>query len=627
MNSDRPTLIGLLYNTGDLFGERRVELMVGPMLLAGLQPVKFVSDQIDANSLTVSGHWFKDGTWQARANITIASMLDLSIPNQPRTTAETLLLQKIPHSHRIDLNRWQLFDLLQHHDEVNGLVLPCQPLDSQQDVEDATHQWSAFLLKSRFEDCPDQPCLVEKYPDGWKITNFCQQTCVDDAAFQRWLSDKFNGKWMLQKYLPTASAQARPYALQITVQQRHDGAWMAPTIQCMLATESPFACLQAGAEHIGPPFAPVWENVVIPTTHPNYPGLPARLQCFALVLARRVAELCGCQPMALGFRVLLDQELNPFLANLEVRAAAPTRAARNMDFFRHMAEFAFGLTTISAENIPQPTRLFDAAHPIGQSPSSGISIRSNIKPEEMVTFMCHPPGWIDLAVGMGGRRALCATNELANDGNPRPFVSLRIGLTGNDLALPDLGLKRLSAQEEYVGKGLLCWSEVRLMRSARVPLLQAQLHQALQLMPTQGPDMIWVEDIDLGLRALPDTERLPELKRTMAWLDSVCLQGWAGCWGICLFNDKSVESQALLEQMLAQSYGQGFFKKIGIRAANFNANQWGKMSTLWPALVLLANDSTEYQWVSQNWPQIPVLMKWFPESAALLNLSLANAAC
>jgi len=623
----RAPSVGLLYSRGDLFGERRTELMVGPMLLAGLQPVKFVADQIDANASTVSGHWFKDGSWQALANITIASILDLSIPNQPRTTAETLLLQKIPHSHRIDLNRWQLFDLLQHDDEVKDLVLPCQPLNSRQDVEDAARQWSAFLLKSRFEDCPDQPCLIEKCPDGWKITHFYQQTCLDNPTFQSWLSDKYNGTWMLQKYLPTATAQSRPYALQITVQQRHDGAWMAPTIQCMLATESPFACLQAGAEHIGPPFAPIWENVVVSTAHPNYPGLPARLQCLGLVLARRIEELCSGQPMALGFRVLLDKELNPYLANLEVRAAAPTRAARNMDFFRHMAEFAFGLTTISAKNVPEPTRLFNAGHPIGQCPNLGISIRSTIKPEEVAEIIGQPRGWIDLAVGTGGRSTLCATDKSAREVNQRPFISLRIGLAGNDIALPDLGLKRLSAQEEYVGKGLLRWSEVRLMRSARVPLLQAQLHQALQLMPTQGPDMIWVEDIDLGMRAIPVAERLPELKKTMAWLDSVCLQGWAGCWGICLFNDKSAESQTLLEQIRAQSCEQRFFKKIGIRAANFNVKHWEKISAELPELVLLANASTEYQWVSQNLPQVPVLMKWSPETAALLTPAPVNTTC
>ncbi|MDO8317867.1 YheC/YheD family protein [Rhodoferax sp.] len=628
MNLDRhATPIGLLYNPGDLFGERRAELMVGPMLMGGLQPVKFVSDQIDADTLTVAGQWFKDGSWQPCANAIISCILDFSIPNQTRTTAEALLLQQTPHSHRIDLNRWQLFHLLQHDDEVNCLVLPCRPLDSQKDVEVAVHQWPAFVVKSRFEGSPDQPYLIEKYPDGWKITNFYQETCVDDSTFQSWLSSKYNGKWMLQAFLSTRSAQSRPYALQITVQQRHDGAWMAPTIQCMLATESPFACLQAGAEHIGPPFAPIWENVVIPTDHPNYPGLAPRLQCFGLVLARRIEELSGGQPMALGFRVLLDKELNPYLVNLDVRAAAPTRAARNMEFFRHMTEFAFGLTVIRAKNIPGPKCLFDAVNPISQCPSCGISVRSNIKPEEVVTLMRNQSGWIDLAVGMGGRRTLRAANELAEEVSQRAFISLRIGVAANDIALPDLGEKRLSAQEEYVGKGLLRWPEVRLMRSARVPLLQAQLHHALQLMPARGPDMIWVEDMDLGMRALPEAERLAELKKTMTWLDSVCLQGWAGCWGVCLFNDKSVESQVLLEQMLAHSSGQGFFKKIGVRAANFNTKQWEKMSAQLPELVLLANNSTEHQWVTQNLPQIPVLTKWSPESAALSNLSQAIATC
>lgn len=616
--------VGMLYTLGDPFSERRIELLIGPMLLDGLVPMRFLVQDIAAETLTVNGQWFREGIWQPCFGVRPDCILDLSQPGTPRTKDETTLLTGIPHSNRIDLDRWELLALMQNDDEFRAMILPTHELNSFQDFQAAATQWDCLVVKKRSEDAGDEPILLERQTHGWRLTAFFQTYQMDETTLQKWVADKCDGRWMLQKYLPTQSTDGRAYALQVTAQQRHDGAWMIPNLQCMIATESPFACLAAGAEHIGTPFTPLWENRVIPTSCKAYEGLGSRLQSLGVALSRRLQELTADRPLALGFKVLLDRDLNPFVANFTVRVAAPMRAARNLEFFKHMVECLRGM--LATQPYPAPQSHWQASHvsPATPQPLQGISVRSLIKSEDIPTLLHAAPAWIDVSVSMGGRKLLHDIQGLGIQ--TRPYVSLRIGFAGSDAYQTELALPNVLGLVDYLGKGRLRLSEARFMRSIRTPLLQAQLDQAFALMPSMRPNLIWLEDIDLGLRGISETNRTKELENTVHWLDKLCADGAAGAWGLSLYNSNAADALALLAQITALAAANGFFSVIGLRAAQLNPERWSDTSRK-QTVVLLVNTQAELQWVREKMPHASVLLNWSLVTLSGIHTEVDEATC
>jgi len=616
-------VIGMLHTVGDAFSERRMEMLVGPMLLAGFVPMRFVAQHIEPEALTVSGQRFSHGVWHPCCAISPTCILDLSHPRTPRTKDEAALLAATPHTTRIDLDRRELLAMMQSDEEFSALILPTLALSCLDDFQAAASQWSRLVIKKRFEEAIDEPVLLERHTKAWLLTTFFQKFEMDDATLQAWLADKFDGSWMLQKYLPTQSVDGRAYALQITVQQRYDDAWMVPNIQCMIATDSPFACLSAGAEHIGTPFTPLWENRVIPTTSKAYEGLGSRLQAFGVALSRRIQELTAERPLALGFRVLLDADLNLFVANFTVRVAAPTRAARNLEFFKHMVECLHGLAERQNPK-PQSDRQHPQDCPAKTLPPVGMSIRSLIKPEGISFLLQAAPAWIDTPLSMGGRKLLHDVQELPP--HTRPFVSLRVGFAGSDAYQPELELPNILALVDYLGKGSLRLTEARFMRSIRPPLLQAQLDQAVALMPTMRPDLVWLEDIDLGLRGISADNRAAQLEETVKWFGKLCADGAAGAWGVSFFNSNAEDATTLVAQIAEIASSSRFFPVIGLRAAQLKPERWVAVAKKL-TVVLLVNTQVELQWAREKMPDSPVLLNWSAVVQNGLSAGVAEATC
>lgn len=606
------TMVGLLYNSGDVFGERRTDMLVGPMLLANILPVRFTPEQIDAAGGSVSGECHQLGAWRPCIEVVPATLLDFSVPARSKAPKELALLSALPHSLCTELNRLELLQLLQQDQEFSNCILPSRPLNAPDDFFEVLALWGSLVMKSRFEDAEDWPVLIERQLDQWRLTEFFQQRDLTGADLRAWLQVHSNGRWMLQRYQPVAGVDGRAYALQITVQQRGDGAWMVPALHCMVATESPFACLAAAAEHIGTPFAPRWDNIVIPSDARTYPELNQRLQGLGVTLACRMQELLGGAPGALAFRVLLDTELNPWVVNIDVRAAAPTRAARNMEFFKYMAEFAIGL----GRSTVQDGMLHRGAcqTPI-ELPRHGMAIRTALKPDDLEAAAHTQTHWVDVGLGQGGRSLLHRLVQMrTNRADVMPLLSVRLGFVAHDAAIPTLGAARLNPLEDFAGKGLLRYSEIRLMRSVRRPLLQAQLNHALQVMQSQSPDLIWVDDLELGLRSLPADTRLSELKATAGWLEQVCEQGLSNGWGVCLFSARSPEVVGWFAQLLTITQSSRYFLALGLRGILPDARLCQMAEARGLKLVFLVAQPQEQQWVLEHYPRSSQLTLWRADS-------------
>ena len=608
----RKTVVGLLYSAGDVFGERRTEMLVGPMLLANILPVRFTPDQIDASGSSVNGEFHQSGAWRSGIGLTPETLLDFSPQNRSRAPPELALLRGLPHSLCINLNRLELLQRLMQDREFAGCIAPTRPLNVIDDFFVAMALWGALVVKSRFEDAEESPVLIDRRLDQWRLTEFFQQRAFAETELRDWLQAHCNGRWMLQRHQQTVGVDGRAYALQITVQQRGDGAWMVPTMQCMVATESPFACLAAAAEHIGTPFSPLRDNLVIPSQAKAYPGLSQRLLGLGVTLARRLQELLGGSPGALAFRVLLDEHLNPWVVNLNARAAAPTRAARNMEFFKCMAEFAIGLgrgasldSTLLISGVREKTSAMIVL------PAQGMTIRTALKPEDIETAAHAQTSWLDVGLGQGGRSLLHRLSQKRADwSGASQLLSVRLGFAAHDAAIPELEADRLNPLEDFAGKGLLRYSEIPLMRSVRQPLMQTQLNCALQVMQPRSPDLIWADDIDLGLRALSTEARLDELKITVDWLDDVCLRGFSAHWGVCLFNARSQEVVDWFEQLLALTHSSTSFIAVGLRGTLPDVRLCQMALARGLKLVFLVAQAEEKTWVCTHYPDSCQLTPW-----------------
>jgi aryl-alcohol dehydrogenase-like predicted oxidoreductase len=164
------------------------------------------------------------------------------------------------------------------------------------------------------------------------------------------------------------------------------------------------------------------------------------------------------------------------------------------------------------------------------------------------------------------------------------------------------------------------------MPSIRPPLLQAQLDQAFALMPTMRPDLILLEDMDLGLRGISEINRNTQLENTVKWLDKLCADGAAGAWGISLYNSNAHDAQALVAQITEFAADNHFFSAIGLRAAQLKPERWVEVSKKLP-LVLLVNTQVELQWVREKMPGATVLLNWNSVIQNGLSADATEATC
>ncbi|GAB4215200.1 MAG: hypothetical protein Fur007_12790 [Rhodoferax sp.] len=583
---DRPAVVALLYATDDDLGRRRTELMVGPLLLDGAVPMRVPvtaagDPQIDAAQIHRQGGWMTAGTLHPD------SVIDTLPPWARRSPALEAWLQALPHTYAIRDNRFALLQYLARDPDVSAHVVATQPVDSPERVWQTLQTHGALVLKPVSEGGPGTIHL-RRAGEAVQWCDAQRDHTVDKDALLHALIGLCDGRWMMQPALSTQSARGYPYALHITVQQRGDGAWMIPTLQCLLATDKPLASLRAGAEHLGTPFAPLWDNVVIPKTHPGAAGLQLRLQGFGIALACALQRRWPSHHLgALAFRVLLDAQLKPWVVNVWSRTPAPTRAARNLEFFKHWSALALGLCRREAalagavadiEHAPPVSK--DLVRDDGSADLGsiwGVSVRSQLTPTQQDALVQSMPAWLDVGLGPGSRSLLARLAQSASFSSPLPpsqpaqqpgpRLSLRLGMAAPDWADPQNRWARIQPLEDYAGRDLLRWPELRLMRSLRLPLLQTQWGELARAMAPLKPDVVWLDDLDLALRALPVGEQRAQLQTSLRWFaDGVGAGNWPA-WGLVFYNAATTQTRSWLQTAVGMARDLPGFWGVCLRSA------------------------------------------------------------
>lgn len=559
--------IGFLFHSDDPFALNRLELLVGPMRLAGLELFRFTPDGLLNEEGVIRGDRFIGNDWQSCVVDSPLTLIDLTRPNRPRLPRESSYLARTWHSRRVDGNRLVLLQAVGGDVQLAPHVVPTRRLDTFSDLSMAVEEWGSVMVKPLGEN-PILPVRVESSQSGWRVCGADGEFDYLHDEFERYIVQRCKDGAFLQRYVSCHAADGKPYAFLITLQQRRDMAWMIPTLHCITGLGSIIASLRAGGEYIGPPFANTQIfNIFDCENKPVAAKLSLRLQIFSILVARRLESWLGGPPGALAFKVILDTAHEPVLIDVIARPAAPCRAARNLEFYRYMAEFVLGL----GSSMP----LLEEVGPVRRSesrthPFRGVSVRGYLSEAHALELARSPPEWLDIGLGQGGRKLLYELGrfQIMEYASCEPFLSLRMGLAISDAPLLSADLPRLLALEDYVGHGLLTWSEARHLRSIRLPLLKAQFAGARQVLAGRSLDMLWIEDFDIGVRALGKDERLSAMAELVAWLDSLCVQGWADRWGLMLYNGLPTEVADWVGTMARYALCHKRFVSVAVRTRN-----------------------------------------------------------
>ncbi len=616
-----PTVF-VLFTSDDPFSVQRSEMLVGTMVLAGVRYGRFTARDIDSATLKVRARIWESSHWVHSDDLLPDAILDFSLAGTPRTPQEAALLSTIPHSSRIDLDRYDLLNLLARDRDFEDHIAPILLLTDTVDVQKKLSEWGPVILKSSTEK--EQPSLIV-VPEGgkWRIHEPFANRIVNETELHALIRERLNSRFFLQRFLPSRNPQGRQTILHLTLQQRGDGCWMTPDIRGVLATDGLFASLNAGGEFEGMPFKV--DDFCPPLSNPKTDLLKLNntVQRLGAAAARRLQELLPGPCATLGFSVAFDHQSQPWVVSVTPRPVAPRRPGKNMEFFRHLTQFALGLAKPrTAAPWPTPRR-----YPVRLSlPTTGMTIMGQILPEQIEPFLASKPQWVDLGVGNGGRALLAALGkqaEISNPGSmaPFPFISVRLGIATSDIIRdPQSERSKIKATEDYIGGGILRHYESVLMRSIRVPLLQAQLEHGLRELNGHPLDLLWLEDPDLGVRPLKPEERSRELHQTAAWFDNLCAIGQAGSWGVILFNPAHPASLDLLQKLHEFSGSERCLSHVGVRGASVPALLNVKLEEygLHPVLIVRHLDSDELS-MTQNQPkEASRLLQWRPTPYASL---------
>ncbi len=610
-----PTVF-VLFSRNDPFSVQRSEMMVGAMVLSGVRYGRFTARDIDSATLKIGAQIWESSRWIHADDLLPDAILDFSLPGTPRARQEAALLSTIPHSVRIDLDRYDLLNLLARGGEFEDHIAPIRPLTDMVDVQKSLSEWGPVILKSSTEK--EQPSLIV-VPEGkkWRIHEPFSNRLVNESALHALIRERLDSRFFLQRFLPSRNPQGRQTILHLTLQQRGDGCWMTPDIRGVLATDGLFASLDVGGEFEGMPFKV--DDFCPPFSNPDtdLPKLNSTVQRLGTAAARKVQELLPGPCATLGLSVAFDLQSKPWIVSVTPRPVAPRRPGKNMEFFRHLAQFALGLdkprTSIF---LPAPRRSPGRI----SVPAKGMTIRGQILPEQIEPFLAHQPPWVDLGVGNGGRALLAALGKRAESLNPdssdtRPFISLRLGIATSDIIRdPQSKRPKIKATEDYIGGGILRHCETALMRSIRVPLLQAQLDHGLRELNGHPPDLLWLEDPDLGVRPLKPEERSRELHQTAAWFDKLCAVGQAGSWGVILFNPVHPATLDLLHKLYEFSSSESYLSHAGVRGASVPATLRVKLEEygLHPVLIVQSPDSDGLGMTRNQPKEASRLLQWRP---------------
>ncbi len=554
--------VGMLYSKEDNFSKVRSDLLVGPMLLESINFVRFLSENIQSD-LKIFAQECIQGDWiDIKEPFCPDVLLDFTLPNSSRSKEEKLLLNKLPHNKRIDQNSYELLQLLIQDDDFKEVIVPIKGISSFSEIKEILKISKKIIIKSKNNTIQPKIIVIFKKGHKWKISLPYEERLLTLKELEVFLNDLDLDGYFIQDYVEALSKEKRSIAFNLVVQQRFDGSWLSPIVRGIHSTRGPIASLCSGGEFIGTPL--LMDDVTyfqFPSRYKRGLHINLKLQRLSVCIARRLEELIEGAPCSIGLKFLLDEKLMPKLVNIEPRTIGYSAPGRHLEFYRNIVQFSQGL--MKEQEISSKRKKLESKHKEDKTiPPYGITSRKILKPIECDTILENNTQWIDVSIGHGSRQFIhdiCQAKDQRN-----VFLSFRVGFALNDRVQ---GYRQsILALEDYLGTGIIRWSETEYMRSIRPPLLQKQYEQIEPyLVGGDNLDLMWIEDIELGLRGLNQSEQDKALNNMIEWFEKMCHLGQAKQWGVIFFNVRNKPAFELLKKLQLLSKNCKYFTTIATR--------------------------------------------------------------
>ena len=600
--------IGLLYSCDDHFSLLRSEMLVGPMLMANVKYIRFLESDIDSKTLRVSGEYYHHSKWVASPFVSLDVILDFSISKQARSDVELALLSKTPHSLRIDLDSFELLNIITLSEYFQKNIPKQKKLYNFEDILDAEKKYKTFVIKNISSIKQKPTLIISKEENIWLVCEPYESYKISTDKLKELLKNRYNGRFFIQEFIESKAYDNRALMFKIIVQQRFDGAWVNPIVRGVIS-DGPLASISSGGEAIGTPLLEKDGSYIRSKKRsPNYLNL--KIQRFSVAIAQYLREQIKGSPSALELNVVFNSDLIPQVLSINGRANAPSMPGRTIEFYRHLTDFAIGL---SKKNPLAKKRLYAPTcinNDIKNLPLLGTTIKTIVIPENIKNILNPIPLWLDLSIGYGGRTILSDLDALHNHSTLKPYFSLRIGNAQNDILRDKKPPLSIIAIEEYIGTGIINYKEAEYMRSLRVPLLQKQFEQAKEALGGTCPNIVFLDDIDLGAYGLSGEQLKEELSKTVDWFEQLCASGGSSFWGITLYNCRSRVSNEIINILNKLCSKSIYYKYIATSLTKIDEDIIDILKNSGLKNIILSKNLTDKDIATLHFRDIHVLKDW-----------------
>lgn len=595
--------VGFLYSSGDNFSITRSELLVGPMILEGIDFFRFTQSDV-ADDLSVAAQRFQDNRWTSTSKIRLDALIDCSLVTEKRVENEVRLLNSIPSISSLKLDHYHALRALERDADFQGLLLPLMELKDYQTVLAARETWEKFAIKAKHPTNTSSIFIVEHQGSTWHVEEPNKVSELSKGKMQA-LIEGLGDRYYLQKYKDSKARNGRSISFSLVAQQRRDGAWRQPVVRGAISTEGDIASLQAGAEFIGTPL--IFDEVPYfdyPSKYKSGNYINYKLQKAAVSLCRYLGDTFNHNLGAVGVKFGLDKYFEPFLFNVDLRTTSQSGPGKNLEFYKHLAELAHYVAR-PHNNINLPPSKAKPPRKNKEPPLSGASLRAKLSDEKADAVINGAYEWIDSSIGHGGREFMQRFARKDRSQAASAFYSVRVGYAGSDRT-GSAGLS-ISALEDYLGAGLLSYKESEHMRSVRKRLVNAQWNQIERALEGVRPDVLFLEDVDLGLRGIREDDYISTLRETTDYLQHLSENSLVGGWGVTFYNAKSSISRRAIAALKEMAKTRNKFNYVGVNLPNLNIEIVNELASLAPRVIVFSDTVTINDISSSNLENVSVL--------------------
>lgn len=321
--------IGLLHTRLNPDKVSRAYIYSALARLEGADLYYFTSRDVNFNSNTINAKTYQAGTWIEKERPFPDVIMNVSGPNTPKQRKiYNRLEKKVPFTSIKVGNKLAVYNRLQSAGDFSRHIIPYQPARRLSDVTAFLQQYRKIILKPNSDSHGNQVYYIEKAKDNYFfIYRNCKRRFKEKKAKAFLASLIGHRQMILQKYINSRRRSGEPYDFRLHVQKDGAGIWQITTVFPRVAPRNRIITnLSQGAA------LSLFERFLEIEFPNHYRQLKFKIEAFALLLARHMDNIYGCEFDELGIDIGLDENRHIWLYEVNWRPGhvfIEVKAARN----------------------------------------------------------------------------------------------------------------------------------------------------------------------------------------------------------------------------------------------------------------------------------------------------------